>query len=130
LTEVIDPLGRTGTKAEYDQVTGRLKQIVDVNGKAVEMTYHPNASKQVVKDKRGYSTTYFYDARGNALQEIDAKAGTITRTYDDANNLLSKTDADGVTTLYTYDSKNNLLTIKDEQGNITNSPRRLELKFS
>jgi RHS repeat-associated protein len=119
LTEVIDPLGRTGTKAEYDQVTGRLKQIVDVNGKAVEMTYDPNASKQVVKDTRGYSTTYFYDARGNVLQEIDAKAGTITRTYDDANNLLSETDADGVTTLYTYDGNNNLLTIKDEQGNIT-----------
>ena len=119
LTEVIDPLGRTGTKAEYDQVTGRLKQIVDVNGKAVEMTYDPNASKQVVKDTRGHSTTYFYDARGNVLQEIDAKAGTITRTYDDDNNLLSETDADGVTTLYTYDGNNNLLTIKDEQGNIT-----------
>lgn len=119
MTEVIDPLGRTGTKAEYDQVTGRLKQMVDVNGKAVEMTYDPNNSKQTVKDTRGYSTTYIYDSRGNVLQEIDAKAGTITRTYDSDNNLLSETDADGVTILYTYDSNNNLLTIKDEQGNTT-----------
>ncbi|MEZ2277233.1 MAG: polymorphic toxin-type HINT domain-containing protein [Microcoleus sp.] len=119
LTEVVDALGRTGTKAEYDQVTGRLKQMVDVNGKAVEMTYDPNTSKQIVKDTRGYSTTYFYDTRGNVLQEIDAKAGTITRTYDSDNNLLSETDADGVTALYTYDGNNNLLTIKDKQGNTT-----------
>ncbi|MBF2067245.1 MAG: putative Ig domain-containing protein [Calothrix sp. C42_A2020_038] len=119
LNKIIDPLGRTGLKNEYDEVTGRLKEIIDVNGKKVEMTYDTNASKQTVKDARGYSTTYVYDSRGNILTEIDALAGVITRTYDDDNNVTSETDADGVTTNYTYDNKRNLLTIEDENGNIT-----------
>ncbi|MDZ8070038.1 MAG: putative Ig domain-containing protein [Nostoc sp. DedQUE08] len=118
LDKIIDPLGRTGVKNEYGD-DGRLKEIIDVNGKAVEMSYDPNNSRQVVKDTRGYSTTYIYDERGNVLQEIDAKGGITTRTYDNDNNLLSETDADGVTTEYTYDNRRNLLTIEDEDGNIT-----------
>ncbi|MCW5319220.1 hypothetical protein GTQ43_38205 [Nostoc sp. KVJ3] len=118
LDKIIDPLGRTGIKAEYDEVTGRLKEIVDVNGQKVEMSYDPNSSKQVVKDARGYSTTYVYDERGNVLQEIDAKGGITTRTYDNDNNLLSETDADGVVTKYTYDNRNNVLTIEDGSGKV------------
>jgi RHS repeat-associated protein len=119
LNKITDPLGRTGLRSEYDEVTGRLKEIIDVNGKKVEMTYDLDASKQTVLDARGYKTTYVYDERGNILQEIDAKAGAIIRTYDLDNNLTSETDADGVTTTYTYDNKRNLLTIEDEDGSIT-----------
>jgi RHS repeat-associated protein len=117
LDKIIDPLGRTGVRNEYGS-DGRLKELVDVNGQKVEMSYDPNNSKQVVKDARGYETAYIYDERGNVLSETNAK-GTIIRTYDADNNILSETDEDGVTTEYTYDSKRNLLTIKDEDGNIT-----------
>ncbi|MEI6331349.1 MAG: putative Ig domain-containing protein [Pseudanabaena sp. ELA645] len=118
LTEVVDPLGRSGVKNEYD-AQGRLKYIYDVNGNPVEMAYDPNTSKQTVTDARGYSTTYIYDNRGNVLTEIDAKGGVTTRTYDDDNNLLSETDADGVTNTYTYDANRNLLTSTDGDGNTT-----------
>ncbi|WP_414573235.1 putative Ig domain-containing protein [Nostoc sp. CCY 9925] len=117
LDKIIDPLGRTGVKNEYGD-DGRLKEIIDVNGKAVEMSYDPNNSRQVVKDTRGYSTTYIYDERGNVLQEIDAKGGITTRTYDNDNNLLSETDADGVVTKYTYDDRDNVLTIEDSVGKV------------
>ena len=47
LREIIDPLGRTGARTEYDEITGRLKQIVDVNGKAVEMIYDVGSDYRV-----------------------------------------------------------------------------------
>ncbi|TAE40439.1 MAG: DUF4114 domain-containing protein [Oscillatoriales cyanobacterium] len=118
LTEVIDPLGRSGVKTEYDE-KGRLKQMVDANGSAVELIYDPNNSLQKVKDVFGKETTYIYDVRGNVLTEIDPLGKRIDRTYDTDNNLLTETDGDGVTTKLTYDNRRNLLTIEDEGGFIT-----------
>jgi YD repeat-containing protein len=69
LTEVIDPLGRSGVKTEYDE-QGRLKQMVDANGSALELIYYPNNYIQKVKDVFGKETTYVYDSRGNVLTEI------------------------------------------------------------
>jgi RHS repeat-associated protein len=118
LEEIIDPLGRTGVRTEYDE-KGRLKQMVDANGSAVELVYDPDNSVQKVKDVFGKETTYVYDSRGNVLTEIDPLGKRIDRTYDADNNLLTETDADGVTTKYTYDNRRNLLTIEDGRGNIT-----------
>jgi RHS repeat-associated protein len=118
LTEIVDPLGRSGIKTEYND-KGQLQYIYDVNGNLSEMAYDPTNSKQTVTDARGYATTYFYDPRGNVLTEIDAKGGIKTNTYDDDNNLLSETDADRITTTYTYDNNRNLLTITDGEGNTT-----------
>jgi RHS repeat-associated protein len=116
LREIIDPLGRTGARSEYDEVTGRLKQIVDVNGQAVNMEYDPANSRQVVKDQLGRPTTFFYDDRGNITQEVDAVGKTTKRKYDDNNNMLEEvvitpeTGPDGYKTTYTYDRQNNQLT--------------------
>jgi RHS repeat-associated protein len=115
LDKIIDPLNRTGIRNEYSD-DGRLKEIIDVNGKAVEMTYDTNNSKQIVKDVRGYSTIYEYDQRGNILTEIDPVGKITKRTYDDDNNLKTETiitdetGADGYTTSYTYDTQRNQLT--------------------
>jgi large repetitive protein len=90
LTEVIDPLGRSGVKTEYDD-SGRLKQMIDANGSAVELIYDPNNSVQKVKDVFGKETTYVYDSRGNVLTEIDPLGKRIDRTYDTDNNVLTET---------------------------------------
>jgi large repetitive protein len=103
LREIIDPLGRVGARSEYDEVTGRLKQIVDVKGKSVDISYDPSNSKHTTKDHLGYETTYIYDDRGNILTEVDAVGNISQRTYDDNNHLLSQTDREGHTTSYTYD---------------------------
>jgi YD repeat-containing protein len=130
LTEVIDPLGRSGVKTEYDD-SGRLKQMVDANGSAVELIYDPNNSIQKVKDVFGKETTYVYDSRGNVLTEIDPLGKRIDRTYDADNNVWTETvittelNAAGnpvevkSKTEWTYDSRGNKLTEKDALGNVS-----------
>jgi RHS repeat-associated protein len=122
LREIIDPLGRVGARSTYDEVTGRLKQIVDVNGKSVDMTYDPGNSKQIVKDQLGHETLYVYDERGNVTREVDAEGKITDRTYDANNWTLSETvisdrsdnpatqALEGYTTTYTYDTQGNKLT--------------------
>jgi large repetitive protein len=115
LREIIDPLGRTGARTEYDD-SGRLKQIVNVNGQAVDMGYDLANDRQVVKDQLGNETVYVYDDRGNILQEIDAVGKITKRKYDDDNNLLEEvlitpeTGINGYKTTYTYDRQGNQLT--------------------
>ncbi len=129
LTEVIDSLGRRGVKTDYDD-SGRLKQMVDANGSAVELVYDPNNSLQKVKDVFGKETTYVYDSRGNVLTEIDPLGKRVDRTYDADNNVWTETvittelNADGnrvevrQTTEWTYDERGNKLTEKDPLGNV------------
>jgi RHS repeat-associated protein len=124
LDQIIDPLGRIGIRSDYGE-DGRLKEIVDVNGKKVEMTYDPNNSKQVVLDQLGNATIYEYDERGNILTEIDALGQITKRKYDENNNVFKETvisdrsGESGFTTTSTYDSRNNKLTETDALGNIT-----------
>jgi RHS repeat-associated protein len=124
LDKIIDPLGRTGIKNEYD-ASGRLKRILDANGNPVEMIYDPNNSIQKVKDALGNETVYEYDDRGNVVTEIDAEGKITKRVYDNNNNVLKETvisdrsGPDGFTTEYTYDSNSNMLSTKDPLGNTT-----------
>jgi large repetitive protein len=118
LDKIVDPLGRTGIKNEYDQ-QGRLSKTLDVNGKAVEYQYDLTQSTETILDVFGKPTTFIYDDRGNILQQIDAKGGITLWTYDQDNNLLSETDADGVRTQYTYNDSGDRLSIEDGAGNIT-----------
>jgi RHS repeat-associated protein len=126
LDTIIDPLGREGVRAEYDEA-GRLSQLIDVNGEAVELVYDPDNSLQTVKDVFGNPITYEYDSRGNVVQEIDAVGKITRRTYDEQNNLLTETvittesGPDGWTTTYTYDAQGNQLTMTDPLGNTTRS---------
>ena len=124
LTEIIDPLGRTGVKTEYDE-KGRLKKLLDVNGEAIELDYDPDNSIQTVRDVFGNPTTYEYDIRGNVLTEIDAVGKVTKRTYNDDNNVLTETivtnesGVEGWTTSYTYDGQGNILSETDPLGNTT-----------
>ncbi|MCC3519827.1 MAG: hypothetical protein JGK25_31040 [Microcoleus sp. PH2017_18_LLB_O_A] len=124
LTEVIDSLGRTGVKTGYDD-SGRLKQMIDANGSAVELVYDPNNSLQKVKDVFGKETTYVYDSRGNVLTEIDPLGKRIDRTFDGDNNVLTstvftaETGLNGWTTEWSYDAKGNKLSEKNALGNVT-----------
>jgi choice-of-anchor C domain-containing protein len=124
LDKIIDPLGRTGIKNEYD-ASGRLKRILDTNGNPVEMIYDPNNSIQKVKDALGNETVYEYDKQGNVVTEIDAEGKITKRAYDSNNNVLKETvisdrsGPDGYTTEYTYDADSNMLSMKDALGNTT-----------
>ena len=124
LDEIIDPLGRTGVKTEYDE-QGRMSRLIDVNGEAVELTYDPDNSVQTTKDVFGNETTYVYDDQGNVLTEIDPVGKVTDRTYDEDGNVLSETAITeesgelGYTTSYTYDDRGNKLSETDALGNTT-----------
>jgi large repetitive protein len=115
LTEIIDPLGRSGIKNDYDE-QGRLIEMIDALGKPVKITYDPTNSRQTVKDALGNPTTFVYDDRGNILQEIDPLTGLTLRTYDENNNLLTQKDALGRTMTMTYDGDRNKLTETNALG--------------
>ncbi|KYC34733.1 hypothetical protein WA1_49275 [Scytonema hofmannii PCC 7110] len=125
LDNIIDPLGRTGVRNNYNELTGRLKSMVDVNGKQVEITYESDNSKQTVLDQLGNPTTYVYDTRGNIVTEIDALGKMVNRKYNDDNYAYEETvisdrsSANGFTTKSTYDNQGNKLTEEDSLGNIT-----------
>jgi len=118
LTQVIDPLGNTGVRTNYD-AQGRLTTLTDAAGKTVSLGYDPTNSTEVVTDQLGNPTTYVYDDRGNIVSQTDALGGVTTRTYDAANNMLTQTDPLGRTTTDTYDAQGNVLTETDPLGNIT-----------
>jgi RHS repeat-associated protein len=118
LTQVIDPLGHTGIRTNYDS-QGRLISETDAAGHSVGLSYDPTDSTEVVTDQLGNPTTYVYDDRGNIIKETDALGGVTTRTYDAANDVLTETDPLGRTTTDTYDAQGNILTETDPMGHIT-----------
>ena len=118
LTEIIDPLGRSGVRTDYDD-SGRLIKLLDAAGNPVQIVHDPNNSLETVTDALGNSTTFEYDVFGNVITEFDALGKTTRRTYDGANNMLTETDALGQMQTFTYDSAGNVLTTTDALGNIT-----------
>ena len=119
LTQVIDPLGRTGVRTEYD-AQGRLISLIDADGKTVQLAHDPDHSLETVTDALGNPTTFEYDAlRQRGPARSTPMAAMTLRTYDDANNMLTETDPLGRTTTYTYDGDGNVLTTTDPLGNVT-----------
>jgi RHS repeat-associated protein len=115
LTEVVDPLGRSATRTEYDE-QGRMKRLIDAAGNALDLSYTNGASSQTVKDPLGNNITRIFDKRGNVVEEIDQLGGVTKRTYDANDNRLSQTDPEGNVKSYTYDSRGNKLSETDGEG--------------
>ncbi len=109
LNEIVDPLGRSGVRTEYDE-QGRLKRTIDVDDDAIEFIYDPNNSIQTVRDAYGNPTTYEYDDRGNVVQQQNAYGHSTFLVYDEDNNITKVTDPNGNIATYIYDNKGNVLT--------------------
>ncbi|MCC9602193.1 FG-GAP-like repeat-containing protein [Stieleria sp. JC731] len=143
LTNIIDPLGRNGTRTEYD-ADGRLIRITQNDGNSFDFDYELNSDIQRVRDPLGNTTTYVYDNRGNVLSAIDPLGNETKRTYDtngyiasmkdplgnmtrftnDAyGNVLRKTDATGAVTQYAYNDQSQLLRSIDSLGHVMTNER-------
>ena len=118
LEEIIDPLGRTGIKTEYDE-NRRLVAMVDADGNSTQLEHGITTNTETIYDPLGNPTTFEYDNRGNILTEINALGQKTTRTYDENDNELTVTDPLGNTTTFTYDSRGNTLSNTDPLGNKT-----------
>jgi YD repeat-containing protein len=125
LDKVIDPLGRSAAKTEFDE-QGRIKKVIDADGKVIEYEFDTGSKIQKVKNQLGNVTIIENDDRGNVIREVSPEGAITLRTYDGNNNMLTETQVvihNGVeiklTTTYTYDSDNNKLTETDARGNVT-----------
>ncbi|MDR3108366.1 MAG: hypothetical protein LBU65_01585, partial [Planctomycetaceae bacterium] len=125
LDKVIDPLGRTAAKTEFDE-QGRIKKVIDADGKTIEYDFNTEARIQKVTDQLGNTTIIENDERGNVIREVSPEGAVTLRTYDTKGNIESETQVvihNGVeiklTTTYTYDADGNKETEKDARGNIT-----------
>jgi RHS repeat-associated protein len=118
LKSIVDPLGRTGIRNEYD-ASGRLIKHVDGNGEEIVYTHDLTARAEIIRDRLGNETRFEYDARGNVLKKRDALNHETTFTYDANDNVLTETNALGKTNTYTYDPQDNRTSITDALGNRT-----------
>ncbi len=139
LDTIIDTLGRTGIRNEYD-ASGRLKAIINADGKRIETTYDPDNQLETISDPFGHVTINEFDSQGNLVRVTDA-VGAVTQTEYDTNNYptrkidalgretrmvndgfgykLSETDARGNTTRWTYGHFGDETSKTDSLGHVT-----------
>lgn len=120
LESITDPLGRTGTRAQYGP-DGRLTATLDVDGNSTSYTYDSANSVAVRTDANGNSVIVEYDQRGNVVVLTDPLGGVIRMAYDSRDNLISRTDELGNTTLLEYNAQGDLISSTDPLGNSTRS---------
>ncbi len=118
LSAVIDPLGNSGIRGEYDS-QNRLVSLTDPSGNRLNITTQLDNNSQLVVDDLGNATLYVYDNQGNTSAVTNALGNTTLSNYDARNNLLAEVDALGRETRYTYDVFGNVLTITNADGGVT-----------
>jgi RHS repeat-associated protein len=143
LVDFTDPRGMLVLRNVYDN-DGKLIEQYDAAGNKVAITHDTASQKEVVKNRRGYATTYTYNAQGDVTEILDALSQTTRYTYDalgnetsttdplghittrtfdpQTGNQLNETDPLGHTISYGYDSiqKTQLKSLTDPNGNVTN----------
>ncbi len=118
LKSIVDPLGRTPIRNEYD-ASGRLIKHTDANGEEIVYTHNLAARVEIVRDRLNNETRFEYDPRGNVLKKRDALGHETAFAYDANDNVLTETNALGKTTTYTYDAQDNRTSVTDALGNRT-----------
>lgn len=138
LDTIVDPLGRVGTRVEYDE-SGRLQSLGDTSGSLLQYEFDTNSLIVESSDNQGRKTTLELDQQGNIVTLIDARGfvtqntfnangnpiltrgpeGEITRrSFDRLGNETSMTNASGHATFTTYSSTNKIKSFIDPRGSI------------
>ena len=141
LSEVIDPLGRSGVRSEFDD-EGRLTGLINNDGTRIELDVDLGNSVQILRDGLGRESQVVFDNSGNVVTEIDALGNVTQREYDANGNetatidalgnqtsfeynpaglLTKQIDPNGIETEFTYDADGNLLALVNALGEVTSS---------
>jgi len=96
---------------------GKLIEIRDENGSAVNLTYDGSGNLTMIAAAGGRSLTLAYDTQGRIVSATDPMGRKETYAYDGANNLASATDPLGGITTYAYDSNHRVTQITLPNGN-------------
>lgn len=89
---------------------------------AYDNPQHPTLPSSM-RDPRGNYHYYFYDARGNMIEESHPLGVNYQYTYDAFNNVLSAEDPLSHTSSYGYDGNGNLTSITQAGGHVTTLAR-------
>lgn len=79
---------------------------------------HPTLPSSML-DQRGNTHFFYYDLRGNLIEESHPLGGVYHYTYDNFNNILSVEDPLSRVTLFEYDGYGNLMSIVQPGGHVT-----------
>jgi RHS repeat-associated protein len=102
---------------------GRISQIIDPQGNALNYGYGTNGSLASFTDRETNTTTFAYTnlAFPHYLTGITDPRGVqaIRTEYDDSGRMIRQTDASGNVVQFTHDLSNNREIIRDRLGNVT-----------
>lgn len=115
LDKVIDPLDRTGVRAEYGP-DGRLAGVSNGTGNSQSITYDPQTQFVTSADPLGQITTIGYDAAGFVTSVVDPLGRVSSYTRDGDGRLLTSTNPLGKTSQFQYDAAGNLVRGIDPLG--------------
>ncbi len=115
LNDVIDPLGRSGVRTEYDE-NGRLLAIVNSKGQRTEFEHDLNGQFQSITDAKGNISTFFFDEVGNITTEVDALGATTRREFNASGEATLVVNGNGEATRFEYDQRGRVLRVIDALG--------------
>jgi len=116
---VIDALGRV-TKVEPDPVTNLLTKRTDPAGRATQYFYNARGDVIQIVDAQNNQTLIDYDLRFRKPVRVQNALGNVTTmVYDAKGNLTSLTDAENETTTFTYTAQGQLETVTDPLGRVS-----------
>lgn len=129
LVTLTNAAGHVTTLSNYD-AHGHAGKIVDPNGIATDLTYHPRgwlASSTVTDGTAVETTTYAYDGVGQLTTVTLPKGAKILYTYDAAHRLTAIADNLGNQITYTLDNMGNRINeqVKDPGGALARQTSRL-----
>ncbi|MEZ5552746.1 MAG: FG-GAP-like repeat-containing protein [Pseudomonadales bacterium] len=117
LTQIIDPLGNTPLRNEYD-AGGRLIAQIDGAGNRREYDHDVINGTETVTDGGGTIRVVQYDEDGNVVSgSVGAAASTFT--YDSRGNKLTETNPNGFVRSFTYNANDQMTSETDPLGNLT-----------
>jgi RHS repeat-associated protein len=117
LETIVDPLGRTPIRNEYD-ADGRLTKHVDAYGREILYDHLLEANQEIVTNRLGKNRLLEYDQRGNVIRETNEEGEVTRRTFDGKDNVLTETDPLGQVTTNTYQNET-LTSTTDPLGHVT-----------
>jgi RHS repeat-associated protein len=106
----------------YDTLNRVDKILRKQDGQDVytQYTYDKVGNKTVMRNERGFVTTYAYDGMNRLITVTDSLNHSVTTQYDAADNRIAVTNAKGDTMSFAYDKLNRLVTTTDAYGTIIN----------
>ncbi|MCB9298298.1 MAG: RHS repeat protein [Lewinellaceae bacterium] len=105
--------------ASHDEA-GNALYTADPAGASQSFAFSPDLNRLTsLTDKRGYTTTFEYDASGNLLQMNQPENVQLNFSYDEKGNLASMADGNGEETFMDYNANNDLIRLRYPIGEET-----------